>query len=114
MQRVGFQSFAGIFLRHAIQGAGAHEIDAHTKKQNHDGEEARTQRTGVEEQALDRFPDDVDGGEKQQSSFDKGGETFDFAVTVEMIRVGRLVRDAHGKKRDDGGEEVEPRMHRFR
>ncbi len=44
---------------------------------------------GVEEQALDCFPNDVDGGEKQQGGFDEGRETFDLAVAVKMVRVGR-------------------------
>ena len=36
MQRVGFERFAGIFFRHAIQGARADEIDSHAKRENED------------------------------------------------------------------------------
>ena len=67
----------------------------------------------MKEQAVDRFPDDVDRGEKQQGGFDEGGEAFHFSVAVEMVCVGRLVCDANGEEGDHGGDEVENGMQRF-
>ena len=52
----------------------------------------------VEKQPLERFPDDVHGGEQEQRGFNECGETFHFSMAVEMIRVGGLICHAHGDK----------------
>ena len=46
---------------------------------------------GLEEQTLEGFIDDVEGGEYQQPGLDEGGEIFEFAVAIGMALVGRLV-----------------------
>src|SRR5277367_2583323 len=97
MQCVRFEGFAGIFLRHAIQTARADEINSHAQHQNQDGLQAGAQVRGVKEQPLKGFPDDVHSGEKQERGLYECGETFYLAVTVEVVRVGGLICNAHRK-----------------
>ena len=66
------------------------------------------------EQPVKRFPDDVERGQEQQARLDERGKALHFPVAVEMLRVGGLVRDAHGKIGDDGGDEIEDRMQGLR
>ena len=113
MQRVGFERLAGIFFGDAAESARADEIDRHRQQQNQDRGEAGMNLRGAEEQPLKRFPDDVERGEKQQSRFDERGKALDFSVAVEMLRVGGLIRHAHGKIGDDRRDEIEDGMQRF-
>ena len=64
--------------------------------------------TLLEEEALYRFPDDPDARQQQQAGLDEGGKIFDFAVSILMIRVGWLIGNPDGKKRNDGGDQIEP------
>ena len=68
----------------------------------------------MEKQPLKSFPDDVERGQQQQARLDERGKALHFPVAIEMLRIGGLVRDAHGKIRDDGGDEVEDRMQSLR
>ena len=67
----------------------------------------------VEEQALKRFPDDVERGEEQQTGLDKRGKAFHLVVAVRVLCVGGLFRDANRKVRDDRGDQVQNRVQRF-
>ena len=113
MQRVCLERFAGIFLRHTIQTARTDEINAHAQPENQDRLQAGTYMRAVEEQPLERFPDNVHGGEQQQRGLDECGETFHFSVAVKMIRIGGLVCDAHRKISDDRGYKIQDGMQRF-
>ena len=114
MQRVGLESLAGIFFRHTRERPRAHHVDAHRQQQDYDRHRARPNRHGcAADQPLDRLPDDVHRREQQERRFDERRKTFDFSVTVEMLRVGGLVRHAHGKIRNHGGHQIEDRMQRF-
>src|ERR1700683_198801 len=88
MQGVGFQGFAGIFFRDTVQRAGANEINPHGKREDEDGSKAGTHFYGVKHEALNRLPDNVNGGEQQKGGFDEGGKTFHFAVAVQVVGVG--------------------------
>ena len=68
---------------------------------------------GMRDEAVDRFPDDVNRRENEQRGFDKGGEAFHFSVAVEMVSVGGLVCNANGEERDDCSDEVEDRVQRL-
>ena len=113
MQRVGLERLARIFFRHAARARARTKSIPMPKRENHDGREARPNLHRVKKQPLERFPDNVNRREKQQSGFDKRGKALDFAVTVEMLRVCRLVRHANRKIRDDRGDKVQNRMQRL-
>ena len=65
----------------------------------------------VQEQAPQRFIDDLERRDEQQPGLYEGRETFHFSMAVQMIGVGRLIRDAHRNIGDHRGDEVEHRMH---
>ena len=50
---------------------------------------------GVEEDALDGFPDDPRAGDGHEAGLGEGREVFDFAVAVGVVFVGRLVAHVH-------------------
>ncbi len=114
MQRVRLERFARIFVRYAAQRPRADEVDSHRQSENHDDAEAQPNRRCAEEQPLKRLPDDVERGEQQQARLDERREAFHFAVAVEVLRVGGLVRHAHRKIGDHRRDKIENRMQRFR
>src|ERR1700735_2621767 len=63
MERIGFESLAGIFESDAIQPARAKEINSHAAQQDNDSGEPRANAFGVKEETLKGFPDDVNRGE---------------------------------------------------
>ena len=103
----------GYFCATRFRAARADKINSHADGENEDRLEARADVHRVEQQPLKGFPDDVQGGEKQQAGLDECGETFHFAVAIEMFGIGGLIRDAHGKIGDDGRDEIQDRMQRF-
>ena len=113
MESVGFQRFADVLLRYFVEGTGAREVNGQGGAENQDGGETGLNVDGMKEQAIERFVDDVKGGDDEQAGFQEGGEVFKFAVTVRMARVGRLVGDTDGKKGNDGGDEVQTGMEGF-
>lgn len=114
MQSIRFECLAGEATRDARNGAGARGVNSHHNEQENDSEPAGTQVCAVEEQALESFPNNVKRGEEQEAGFDKGGEAFEFGMTVGVVGVGGLVGDTNREKGDDGGDEVEAGMQRFR
>ena len=113
MKRVGFECFAGMTPGDGVERARAGEINGESDEKNEDGGEGGLNVDGVEEEAIEGFIDDVDGGEEEQAGFDEGGEIFKFAVAVGVALVGRLIGNADGEKGDDGGDEVEAGVQGF-
>ena len=80
------------------------EASAGTGEIDHDGkaeDEERPRRNGqvevvVEEQTVNGFVDDPDGGEEHQAGFYKGRKGLDFAVAIAVVLVGRAVGDLDG------------------
>ena len=60
------------------------------------------------------LPYDPDTGKQQQRSLYKGGEIFYLAVSVLMLRVGGLVGNSNGEKREQRGDQIEPGVRRLR
>ena len=114
MKRVGFERVALVALGHAGEAPRARPVDGHGQAQNQDGSDARANMGLGEEQAAEGFPDDVDGSEEQQAGLDECGEIFDFSVAVGVNLVGRLVGNADGEIGEDGGNQVEAGVQRFR
>ena len=67
----------------------------------------------MKEETLDGLINDPDTSEEEEAGFDEGGKVFDFAVTVLVIGIGRLVGNTDREIGDDGGDEVESRVGRF-
>ena len=103
MQRVCLKGFAGIFARDASEPARADEVNCHANAENDDGAQTGPDVRRMEDEAMDRFPDDVDRRDNQKRGLHERGKAFDFSVAVEMIGVGRLIRNANGQKSDHGG-----------
>src|SRR5215472_1497098 len=110
MECIGFKSFAVVAPGDFVEGSGAREINGKRGEKNQESKEVRLDVHRVEKQPLKGFKDDVNGGEDKQAGFDEGGEIFKFAVAVGVALVGGLVRNTHGKKGDDRGDQVETRM----
>src|ERR1700722_5854105 len=110
MQRVSFQRFTGIFFCHPIERTRANEIYSHGCRENKNGSKAWAHFHGVEDKPLYRLPYDVKRGEEQERSLDEGGEAFHFAMAVEVIGIGGLVRDAHRKIGNHRGYEIQDRI----
>ena len=113
MQRVGFQRFARKFPRHAGQRPRADHIDAHRDAENHHGQRARLQMHLLEQEAHKRLEDDVHRSREKQSRFDERGEIFKFSVAVGVPGIRGLVGHPHRKPRQDGRDQVQPRMQRL-
>src|ERR1700722_269272 len=111
MERIGFESLAGIFAGNAIQAARAKEINSHAAQQNDDGGEAGTNALSVKEKTLKGFENNVKRGEEKQRGFDKRRKTFNLAVAIEVIGVGWLVGDSDREESDDRSKEIETGMH---
>ena len=113
MKRVGFQRFARKFPRHARQCPRPDHIDAHRNAENHHGQRARLQMHLLEQQAHKRLHDDVHRSREKQSRFDERGEIFKFSVAVGVPGIRGLVGHPHRKPRQDGRDQVQPRMQRL-
>src|SRR5258708_23631465 len=68
----------------------------------------------VKKAPVEGLVEDVDSGEDKEPGFDERREIFKVAVAVWVAFVSRLVGDADREKRNDGGDEVEAGMQRFR
>jgi len=113
MEGVGFEGVAGIFGGDAAEGTGAKEINAHGEAEDEDGRQTGTDMNGVEEEALEGFPNDVESGDEEETGLNKGGEIFDLAVAIKMLGIGGLIGNANGKIGDDGGDAIEDGMQGF-
>src|SRR5260221_2688155 len=60
--------------------------------------------------AVDGLPDDPRAGDGHQDGFAKSGEVFDFAVTVGVIFVSRLVAYLDREEGERGANQIETRM----
>src|SRR5579864_3445370 len=107
MQGVGFQSFTGVALGDDIERAGPGHVNRKGDEQNHNGSDARLDMDRMEKETVEGLINDVDGGENEQSGLNKRGKIFKLAVAVGVALIRRLVGDAHGEKRDHGGDKVE-------
>ena len=68
----------------------------------------------MKEQSLDRFIDDHQAGEQEQSRLDEGGEVFDLFMAVLVIGIGGFVGKPDRNPRDDGRDQNESGMRGFR
>ena len=114
MKRVGLEGLALVFFGGRGEHPGAADVDADGHGHDEKGPEAGVDVHRLEEEPDDGLVDDPGAGHKKQHGFDQGGEIFDLAVAVGMIVVRRLVGDVNGQQGDDGGDEVERRVGRFR
>src|SRR5215471_21399426 len=48
--------------------------------------------------------------EQQQGGFDERGKILELTMTVLVVSVRRLIRDAHGQEGNDGGNQVQTRV----
>lgn len=94
MQGIGFEGFAGETARHAGNGAGAVPVNHQHDGEQGDRQRPRPQGGRAKKDALERFPDDVGGGDQEKRSFDEGGEILKLCMAVGVISVGGLVGNA--------------------
>ena len=92
MERVGFQRFARVFSRNMLERARACDVDRQGHQQHQDRGDARLDMHAAKEEPVKCFINDVERGEEQQAGLDERGEVFEFAVTVGMAFIRRLVR----------------------
>ena len=67
----------------------------------------------MKEEPLARFVNNPDAGQQQQAGFDEGREAFDFAMTVLVLGVGRLVGDANREVGHRRGHQIEAGVRRL-
>ena len=84
--------------------------ERHDEERGH----ARLNFHAVKKQPRDRFIDDPDAGQQQQAGFDEGGKILKLAVTVLVIGIGGFVGNPHGKKRHQGGDQIQSGVRRLR
>jgi len=113
MERIGFEGFAGVLGGDDVKRTGAGQVNRQRDEENKDGHEAELNVHRMKEEAREGFIDNVERSQDEQTGFDESGEIFKFAVAVRMTLIGGLVRNAHGKKRDHRGDQVEAGMQRF-
>ncbi len=115
MQRVRLKRLARRFRGDAIEHARAEEIDDDRPCNNGEGRYRCFDGVALAgEQAVPRLPQNDGGEEEQEGGLDERRHALDFAVTVMVFLVGRLVRNADGKIGHGGRHEIEHRMRRFR
>src|ERR1035441_2734505 len=114
VQCVGFQSLAVIFAGDPAQSARTPPIHSHREHHYRKGCNGGLDFNSTEEETQCGFVDNPGAGQKEQASFDKCREVLDFAVAVLMIGVCGFVGNAHRKKREERGDQVEPGVRRFR
>ena len=111
MQRIGLQRLARRFAGHAIEQAGAEEIDHDRHGDHGEGRDRRLHRMAlVAEQPLCRLPDHHAGQHEQQRRLGQRRDALDLAVAVVMLLVGGLAGDAHGEIGHHRGAEIDQRM----
>ena len=114
MERVGLEGLALVFFGGRGEHPGAADVDADGHGHDEKRPEAGVDVHRLEEDPDDGLVDDPGAGHEKQHGLDQGGEILDLAVAVGMIVVRRLVGDVNGQQGDDGGDEVERRVGRFR
>ncbi len=114
MQRIGFQRLTVVFRRDASEGAGAPGVDCDGQQHNQKRGDTRFNFHAVEEQPLDRFINDPDASQQQQTGFDEGGKILELAVPVLVIGVGRLVGNPHRKKSHQRRDQIQSGVRSFR
>src|SRR6185437_7551248 len=113
VQRIGLERLAVILGGDLAQGAGAPEIYRHGDEHHGKSGDAGLDVDMMKEQAFGSFVDDPDAGEQQKAGLDESGEVFHLAVSVLVIGVGRLVRDADRHQRNDRRDEIKNRVQGF-
>src|SRR5689334_12359429 len=113
MQGVRFESFARVFSGDVRELSRTRQVNAQSAQQNDDCGETRFNVHAVEEEPVERFINDVQGSDEKQAGFDKRGKVLELAVAVGVALVRGEIRNAQGKKSDDGGHKVEPGMQGF-
>ena len=94
--------------------AGAPGVDRHRQQHDQERGHARLNFHAVKEQPLDRFIDDPDAGQQQQTGFDEGRKILELAVPVLVIGIRRLVGNPNRKKRHQGRDQVQSGVRRLR
>src|SRR5215470_18993242 len=61
----------------------------------------------------DGFINDPGTGEQQQSGFDERGKILELAMTILVVSICWLIRDAYGQERNNGGNQVQTRVGSF-
>ena len=114
MQRIGLQRLARGFAGHAIEQAGAKEIDHHRNGDHGEGRKRRLHDMAlIAQQPLGRLPDHDAGQHEQQRRLGQRRHAFDLAVAVMVLLVGGLAGDAHGEIGHHRGAEIDERMRGF-
>ena len=87
-----------------VQAKGA--IDDHDEEGNEDAD-AEALEFGSEEDGLEGFVEDVEGGDDDEGAFEAGGEEADFFVAVEVGGVGGLSGETEAVGGETDGEDVD-------
>ena len=94
VERVGFESLAAGFSRHALELPPAPDVDDDRPDEDSDGGPVRFDAALSRQEAPNALERDRPGKKEQKSRFDEGREGLVFAVAVMMLFVGRPVRGA--------------------
>ena len=68
----------------------------------------------TKEQPVKRLINDIESRQSQQAGLHEGREVLELSVTIGVFLIRRLVRHAHGEKRDDRRKQVKTRVQGFR
>ena len=96
-----------------LERARAAEVDRDGERENCERPHRRPNGDRCDEDAHDRFDHDPDAGGTHEKGFGEGGEGFYAGVTVGVVLIGRLVRDADREESQRGAQQIETGVRRI-
>src|SRR5215510_9766903 len=110
MQGIGFESLTIVLGCDLRKSARTPVIQPHGQQHHDKGSYAWRDLYFAEKQPLKSFVDDPNAGKEQQAGFDKSGKVLDFAVTILVLGIGRLIGNSNRQERYNGCYQVQARM----
>src|SRR5208283_2119830 len=102
-----------MFFRDLFQRPRASQINRQRHEQNQNSGHAWSNMDAAEEKARERFINDVNCGQDQQTRLDKRREIFKLSVSVWMTFICGLIGNSYRQIRNRRSDQIQTRMQRL-